>query len=82
MYRAGRFYWWNYYVVCILMSCLALNQQFKLTSIQTRSHVDKRGALEWLTDECLSLRLLDGETILSLAQATTTTSNKFVFIGK
>ena len=33
MHRAGRFYWWNYYVVCRL----ALNQQFRLTSMQTRS---------------------------------------------
>jgi hypothetical protein len=70
-----------------LLCCMHINELLSVKSaVQVNKYTNKKscrqkGSRDWLTDECLSLRLLDGEIILSLAQATTTTSNKFLFIG-
>ena len=71
----------HYSLVYILMVFLVLNQQYKRTSIQTRSHVGKRGALGlaywWMSIITTTKR----SNIFVLKLATATPSNRHWLLG-
>jgi hypothetical protein len=66
-----------------LLCCMHINELLSVKSaVQVNKYTNKKSCRQkGSTGIGLLTNLLDGEIILSLAQATTTTSNKFLFIG-